>query len=89
MAPSTFTIHAGVYFDSTAKAFKDNVSIVVDPATGAIVDVIQRDGRSADIKAGDIDLRHRIVMPGFVDAHTHIFLHAYRYVTLVRIINAY
>lgn len=85
MAPSTFTIHAGVYFDAPAKAFKDNVSIVVDPGTGAIVDVVQRDSRSADIKAGDIDLRYRIVMPGFVDAHTHIFLHAYRYVALLQI----
>jgi imidazolonepropionase-like amidohydrolase len=25
----------------------------------------------------DIDLRGKVAMPGFVDAHTHIFLHDY------------
>lgn len=78
MELKTITVHAGTIFDSKAKKFKENVSITVDPGTGSIVHVLQRDTGAANIREGDIDLRDKIVMPGFVDAHTHIFLHAYK-----------
>ncbi|EFZ03726.2 amidohydrolase family protein [Metarhizium robertsii] len=78
MELKTITVHAGTIFDSKAKKFKENVSITVDPGTGSIVHVLQRDTGTANIREGDIDLRDKIVMPGFVDAHTHIFLHAYK-----------
>lgn len=78
MELKTTTIHAGTIFDPKAKKFKKNVSITIDPRTGSIVHVLQRDSAMVDLKQGDIDLRDKIVMPGFVDAHTHIFLHAYK-----------
>lgn len=78
MEIKTITVHAGTIFDAKAKKFKENVSITVDPRTGSIVHVCQRDSPTANLRDGDIDLRDKIVMPGFVDAHTHIFLHAYK-----------
>lgn len=84
MAPKHFTIHTSTVFDSKAKTFRDNVSITVDPLSGSIADVYERDGSAADVKDGDIDLRGKVVMPGFVDAHTHIFLHSYESVSAWR-----
>lgn len=53
-----------------------NVSIEVDTERGNITEVYTRE--SEDEVTGGIDLRGRVVMPGFVDAHTHVFLHPYR-----------
>jgi imidazolonepropionase-like amidohydrolase len=78
MELKTIAVHAGTIFDPRAKKFKQNVSIIVNTQTGSIVNVLQRDSAAVGIKQGDIDLRDKIVMPGFVDAHTHIFLHAYK-----------
>ena len=77
MAP--YTIHTSTLFDPKKKAFVSNVSITVDPQSGLIVDVTERTSEALDgsIPEGDVDLRGKIVMPGFVDAHTHIFLHSY------------
>ncbi|PBL03140.1 hypothetical protein ARMGADRAFT_978056 [Armillaria gallica] len=67
-----FTILAGRLFDPGIEDFVDSQLIAVSKTTGLIVDV-------QDYTAGsvDIDLRHLIVLPGFVDAHVHMFLHAY------------
>lgn len=74
-----FTIHTSTLFDPKERAFLTDISIVVDPGTGAIVDVSKRSHELGDkVPEGDVDLRGKIVMPGFVDAHTHIFLHDYR-----------
>ena len=55
-----------------------NVSITVDPVTGNIVRVFEWTEELGDtVPEGDIDLRGKVTMPGFVDAHTHIFLHSY------------
>lgn len=78
METPTLTVHTSTLFDPISKQFKKNISIVVNPTTGAIEHVIQRDGIVAQVETGDIDLRRKVVMPGFVDAHTHVFLHAYR-----------
>ncbi|KAJ4147774.1 hypothetical protein LMH87_002280 [Akanthomyces muscarius] len=77
MDTPTLTVHTSTLFDPTSKQFNKNISIVVNPATGAIEDVIQRESIVAQVKPGDIDLRRKVAMPGFVDAHTHVFLHAY------------
>jgi imidazolonepropionase-like amidohydrolase len=74
-----YTIHTSVLFDPKQKAFVENVSITVDPISGLITEVVQRPSGSLDnaLATEDVDLRGKIVMPGFVDAHTHIFLHSY------------
>ncbi|EXJ79496.1 hypothetical protein A1O1_08760 [Capronia coronata CBS 617.96] len=74
-----YTVHTSTLFDPKKKAFVSNISITVDPKTGLIVDVTERkpDSLGSTVPDGDIDLRGKVVMPGLVDAHTHIFLHSY------------
>lgn len=65
-------------FGSKQKGFVDNASITVDTALGLISRVYVRDTPlPTHVLSPDVDLRGRTVFPGFVDAHTHIFLHAY------------
>ncbi|KAJ4418393.1 hypothetical protein N0V82_005579 [Gnomoniopsis sp. IMI 355080] len=75
MTPKTVTVHSSLLFDPKKKAFVKNVSIRVDTERGSIAEVYTR--TSEDEVTGGIDLRGRVVMPGFVDAHTHVFLHPY------------
>lgn len=75
-----YTIHTSTLFDPKKKAFLTNISVTVDPKTGLIVDVYDRtdsDVLKDGVADGDVDLRGKVVMPGLVDAHTHIFLHSY------------
>ncbi|KAK5991022.1 hypothetical protein PT974_09298 [Cladobotryum mycophilum] len=72
-----FTIHTSLLFDPKLKLFRRNMSIVICPASGCVVDVYHYDSNPI-VHERDIDLRGKVVMPGFVDAHTHIFLHSYR-----------
>lgn len=75
---STFTVHTSLLFDSKTKSFVKDTSIVVDKAQGIIADIYKRkDDEEISVRAGDIDLRGKVVMPGFVDAHAHVFLHPY------------
>ncbi len=76
MASKRVTIHSSLLFDPKTKEFTKNRTIVVDCATGSIADVFERESDDK-IHDGDIDLRGKTVMPGFVDSHTHIFLHSY------------
>lgn len=80
-----FTVHTSLLFDPKLKRNRENVSITVDSASGLIVRVFERDDANVPfaqiLKDGDIDLRGKYVMPGLVDAHTHVFLHSYEYVT--------
>lgn len=76
MAP--FSIHTSLVYDPQQKAFLPNRSITVDPSTGLITAFYERPHGPTSIHASDIDLRHLpLVLPGLVDAHTHIFLHPY------------
>ncbi|KIW79390.1 hypothetical protein Z517_06002 [Fonsecaea pedrosoi CBS 271.37] len=74
-----YTVHTSTLFDPKKKAFVNDISITVNPKTGLIEAVSQRPAGSLgdSVPEGDVDLRGRIVMPGFVDAHTHVFLHSY------------
>ncbi|KAK9414293.1 putative Amidohydrolase-related domain-containing protein [Seiridium unicorne] len=78
MSRPLITVHTSTLFDPKKKEFLENVSIKVDPNTGAIVSVDERSSAEVtELGPADIDLREKVVMPGFVDAHTHIFLHDY------------
>ncbi|TLD38976.1 hypothetical protein E2P81_ATG01519 [Venturia nashicola] len=55
------------------------MSLLVSPITGLVLRTLTRPSASlpAPLPTSDIDLTHLVVLPGLVDAHTHIFLHAY------------
>ncbi|KAK4250910.1 hypothetical protein C7999DRAFT_28500 [Corynascus novoguineensis] len=76
--PEILTVHTSLLFDPIRRAFLENVSVEVNTKTGAITHLYQR--RAPDLPSPltkrDIDLRGKVVLPGFVDSHTHIFLHA-------------
>jgi len=77
----TFTVHTSLSFDPRQKKFVSNLSFTVDRVTGAIADIYHRDPFDEDsliLADHDIDLRDKVVLPGLVDSHTHIFLHSYR-----------
>jgi imidazolonepropionase-like amidohydrolase len=72
------TIHTDLLFDSKWQAFVNSTSITVDTTSGLISRVYTREAPlPKQVSPPDIDLRGKTVLPGFVDAHTHIFLHAY------------
>lgn len=76
---SQFTLHTSSLFDPKVKKFRQNISVTVDSATGLIVQVFEREGDELPNtpSPADIDLRGKYVLPGLVDAHTHVFLHSY------------
>ncbi|WWC71935.1 uncharacterized protein I206_105894 [Kwoniella pini CBS 10737] len=74
---SEYTVHTSTLFDPKQLAWLKNVSITVNRDNGLITKVFERISEEADTKDGDVDLRGKVVLPGLVDAHTHIFLHAY------------
>ncbi|KAK7984754.1 hypothetical protein PG988_002376 [Apiospora saccharicola] len=75
------TVHTSSLFDSKQKCFVKDISIVIDTKTGLITDTFSRGNKplNQDEPSGpnSIDLRGLSVLPGLVDAHTHIFLHPY------------
>lgn len=77
MSREQFTVHTSTLFDPTRKRWLEDTSIIVNGSTGCIVDVYQRQETLEAIEAHDVDLRGKFVLPGFVDAHAHIFLHSY------------
>lgn len=72
-----FDVHTSTLFDPKRKTLRENVSITVNSTSGLIVRVYERTDDVDTFKAGDVDLRGKFVMPGLVDAHTHVFLHSY------------
>ena len=76
---SRITIHTSNLFDAKEKRFLPNTSVDVDQQSGTITKLWTRRDDFEELQEDDIDLRGKTVLPGFVDAHTHIFLHAYSY----------
>jgi imidazolonepropionase-like amidohydrolase len=77
---SQLTVHTSLLFDSKHKQLVSETSIVIDTKTGLITKVFKRDKPLPQhnvSSSNTIDLRRLTVLPGLVDAHTHIFLHAY------------
>lgn len=76
-----YTVHTSWLFDPKIKQARHNVSVTVDVESGLMVRVFERDDEAVPFaetfKAGDVDLRGKFVLPGLVDAHTHVFLHSY------------
>lgn len=70
---TTYTILTSRLFDSQAKTFHDDLAIEVDTVTGLITSVGSVKGSRTVGRV--LDLRGLTVLPGFVDAHTHVFLH--------------
>ncbi|KAI0376392.1 hypothetical protein F5Y04DRAFT_266444 [Hypomontagnella monticulosa] len=73
------TVHTSLLFDSKQKRFIPDLSLIIDKNTGLITKVYERDNPPAIYGPAPnvIDLRGLTVLPGLVDAHTHIFLHSY------------
>lgn len=75
------TIHSSLLFDPKQKKFLPNISITVNEESGLIKEIVTRQNDDNIPTGGPtpnvVDLRGKVVLPGFIDAHTHIFLHAY------------
>ena len=80
MQHHTRIVHTSILFDAKNKTYEHDLSLEIDLTSGSIVKVYKRK-EDDDINKSDIDLRGKFVMPGLVDSHTHIFLHAYKYVS--------
>ncbi|KUI57655.1 hypothetical protein VP1G_04968 [Cytospora mali] len=66
-------LHSSILFDPKKKAWLKNISIKIDCQSGGIAEVYTRKPDD-EIHSGDIDLRGKIVMPGFrtVRATNHV-----------------
>ncbi|KAI0884565.1 amidohydrolase [Annulohypoxylon maeteangense] len=74
------TILTSSLFNSKQKRFLKNISLTIDTSTGLITKLAQTPPSHQDDVASHpttIDLRNLTVLPGLVDAHTHVFLHPY------------
>ncbi|KAJ7097555.1 hypothetical protein C8R44DRAFT_949044 [Mycena epipterygia] len=73
-------ILAGRLFDPYLLQLVPNQFITISRKTGLVLDVGTFSPASVEQMLDDpdtIDLRHLTVVPGFVDAHVHFFLHSY------------
>jgi imidazolonepropionase-like amidohydrolase len=74
-----YSIHTNLLFHSPTATFQKNISLRISSSTGLITHVDARPSSALPSSSSpdDIDLRAFTVLPGLVDAHTHIFLHPY------------
>ena len=76
-----FKVHAGRLFDSKNKTYIEDAAIEINTKTGLITKVYKHTDDRDDVwkSPNDIDLSSKdlTVLPGFVEAHSHIMLHPY------------
>ncbi|KAG2354964.1 hypothetical protein BDR07DRAFT_1427696 [Suillus spraguei] len=80
LAVATKIVLAGKLFDPYTLELLDDQAITICNDSGMILDVAPFSRNGSDFASFDgevIDLRHLTVLPGFVDAHVHLFLHPY------------
>lgn len=83
MHDQSFNVHTSLVFNPETCKWDSNVTISISPLTGLIESVYKRPFASIPaLSPSDIDLRHLVVLPGLVDAHSHLFLHAESETTL-------
>jgi cytosine/adenosine deaminase-related metal-dependent hydrolase len=82
MSTTTYIVHTDVLFDPMRKQFVSDMSVTVDRASGLITKVYERKEPLGEVTSPDIDLRRKVVLPGLVVAHTHIFFLAFVRVSL-------
>jgi imidazolonepropionase-like amidohydrolase len=67
--PTRTLVQAGTLIDGVSDSARENVTVVIED--GRIADVVSGfQGASAGEKV--VDLRDRVVMPGFIDLHVHL-----------------
>ncbi|KIK68747.1 hypothetical protein GYMLUDRAFT_36243 [Collybiopsis luxurians FD-317 M1] len=80
-SPATQKLLVGKLFDPYSLEFQDSQSVTISKDSGLIISVepiTENDLNPFDIESGQtVDLRTLTVLPGFVDAHVHFFLHSY------------
>lgn len=80
--PITRIITSHLFEPTTRKFIQDQV-ITINERLGLVIDVQTYEGGDEDLFVPDkltrrvIDLRGKFVLPGLVDAHSHLFLHSY------------
>ncbi|WRT68380.1 uncharacterized protein IL334_005356 [Kwoniella shivajii] len=72
-----YTIYASTVFNSRSLAFDKDVSIRIDPKIGCIISVASTPPNLGLVQAPDFDLRGYTILPGFVDSHAHVLVHAF------------
>ena len=76
--PEAYTIYTSRLFSPLTSSFHSNLALTVSSVSGLITSSSTHSLKPQDpVESPNIDLRAFTVLPGFVDAHTHIFLHPY------------
>lgn len=75
---ASFRVHTSTLFDPKKKELFSNISNTINPISGTITGVYERKEELGEtVPEFEVDLRGKTTVPGFVDAHTRIFLHSY------------
>ena len=75
---TSYSIYTSLLFSPSTLSFHSNLALAVSSFTGLITAISKHSlSPSSIVQSPDLDLRGLTVLPGFVDAHTHTFLHSY------------
>ena len=75
---TSYSIYTSLLFSPSTLSFHSNLALTLSSSTGLITAISKHSlSPPSIVQSPDLDLRGLTVLPGFVDAHTHIFLHSY------------